>query len=96
MVVTEGAGQDIITGTDAKKQERDEFGNPVFLDVGVWLKSELKSWLDGDHKGGLFTVKYIDPTYMIRAVTASATSNLYCTLLEHMLFMVLWLVIRVL
>ena len=55
----------------------------MFLDVGVWLKSELKSWLDRDHKGGLFTVKYIDPTYMIRAVTTNATNNLYCTLLAH-------------
>ncbi|CAA6661552.1 unnamed protein product [Spirodela intermedia] len=31
----------------------------------------------------LFTVKYIDPTYMIRAVPANATDNLYCTLLAH-------------
>ncbi|GKE09600.1 ATP-dependent 6-phosphofructokinase 2 [Tanacetum coccineum] len=83
VVVAEGAGQDIIPRTDAQKQERDESGNPVFLDVGVWLKSELKSWWDRDHKGELFTVKYIDPTYMIRAVTANATDNLYCTLLAH-------------
>ncbi|PWA64791.1 Phosphofructokinase domain [Artemisia annua] len=63
--------------------ERDESGNPVVLDVRIWLKSELKSWLDKDHKGELFTVKYIDPTYMIRSVTANATTNLYCTLLAH-------------
>lgn len=28
-------------------------------------------------------MKYIDPTYMIRAVAANATDNLYCTLLAH-------------
>jgi len=83
VVVAEGAGQDMIPRTDAQKQERDESGNPVFLDVGVWLKSELKKWWSTDHEGELFTVKYIDPTYMIRAVTANATDNLYCTLLAH-------------
>ncbi|KAJ9562928.1 hypothetical protein OSB04_008088 [Centaurea solstitialis] len=83
VVVAEGAGQDMIPRTDAQKQEVDESGNPVFLDVGVWLKSELKRWWERDHKGELFTVKYIDPTYMIRAVSANATDNLYCTLLAH-------------
>lgn len=83
VVVAEGAGQDIIPITDAQKEERDESGNPVFLDVGVWLKSELKKWWERDHPGELFTVKYVDPTYMIRAVPANATDNLYCTLLAH-------------
>ncbi|ERN19125.1 hypothetical protein AMTRI_Chr10g7890 [Amborella trichopoda] len=82
LVVAEGAGQNLIPRTEEQKEERDESGNPVFLDVGNWLKSELKSWWARDHKG-LFTVKYIDPTYMIRAVPANATDNLYCTLLAH-------------
>ncbi|XP_057725362.1 ATP-dependent 6-phosphofructokinase 2 [Arachis stenosperma] len=83
LVVAEGAGQDIIPRTDSQKQEKDESGNPVFLDVGVWLKSELNKWWAREHPGELFTVKYIDPTYMIRAVAANATDNLYCTLLAH-------------
>ncbi|XP_072981178.1 ATP-dependent 6-phosphofructokinase 2 [Typha angustifolia] len=83
IVVAEGAGQGMIPRTEAQKQERDESGNPVFLDVGAWLKSELKKWWERDHAGELFTVKYIDPTYMIRAVPANATDNLYCTLLAH-------------
>ncbi|XP_058114792.1 ATP-dependent 6-phosphofructokinase 2 [Magnolia sinica] len=83
IVVAEGAGQDLIPRTDAQKEERDESGNPVFLDVGVWLKSELKRWWTRDHAGELFTVKYIDPTYMIRALPANATDNLYCTLLAY-------------
>ncbi|WOH16256.1 hypothetical protein DCAR_0935806 [Daucus carota subsp. sativus] len=83
LVVAEGAGQALIPRTDAEKEEKDESGNPVFLDVGVWLKSELKKWWNRDHPGELFTVKYIDPTYMIRAVTANATDNLYCTLLAN-------------
>ncbi|KAM0051820.1 putative 6-phosphofructokinase [Helianthus debilis subsp. tardiflorus] len=83
IVVAEGAGQDIIPRPDCQKREMDDSGNPVFLDVGAWLNSELKKWWERDHKGELFTVKYIDPTYMIRAVTANATDNLYCTLLAH-------------
>ncbi|KAL6332757.1 hypothetical protein AAG906_015019 [Vitis piasezkii] len=83
LVVAEGAGQDMIPRSDAQKKETDESGNPVFLDVGRWLKSELKSWWDRDHPGELVTIKYIDPMYMVRAVPANATDNLYCTLLAH-------------
>ncbi|KAL8469276.1 hypothetical protein ACS0TY_032193 [Phlomoides rotata] len=84
LVVAEGAGQDIIPNEDGSHvEEKDESGNPVFLDVGGWLKSELKKWWSRDHPNELFTVKYIDPTYMIRAVPANATDNLYCTLLAH-------------
>ncbi|KAL2245052.1 UNVERIFIED_CONTAM: ATP-dependent 6-phosphofructokinase 2 [Sesamum indicum] len=84
VVVAEGAGQDIIPKSDQSHvAEKDESGNPVFLDVGGWLKSELKKWWDRDHPKELFAVKYIDPTYMIRAVPANATDNLYCTLLAH-------------
>ncbi|KAJ7967871.1 ATP-dependent 6-phosphofructokinase [Quillaja saponaria] len=83
LVVAEGAGQEIIPRSDAQKEERDESGNLVFLDVGGWLKSELKKWWERYHPDELFTVKYIDPTYMIRAISANATDNSYCTLLAH-------------
>ncbi|XP_035545255.1 ATP-dependent 6-phosphofructokinase 2 [Juglans regia] len=83
LVVAEGAGQDLIPRKDAQTSEKDESGNPVLLDVGGWLKSELKKWWAREHPDDLFTVKYIDPTYMIRAVPANATDNLYCTLLAH-------------
>ncbi|KAF6142294.1 hypothetical protein GIB67_037461 [Kingdonia uniflora] len=83
VVVAEGAGQELIPRSAAQKEERDESGNLSFLDVGGWLKSELKHWWDRDHPGELLTVKYIDPTYMIRAVPANATDNLYCTLVAH-------------
>ncbi|XP_059309326.1 ATP-dependent 6-phosphofructokinase 2 [Lycium ferocissimum] len=83
LVVAEGAGQDMIPRTESQKTEKDESGNPVFLDVGGWLKSELKNWWNRDHPNELFTIKYIDPTYMIRAVPANATDNSYCTLLAH-------------
>ncbi|XP_047067473.1 ATP-dependent 6-phosphofructokinase 2-like [Lolium rigidum] len=83
IVVAEGSGQELIPRTDEQKREQDESGNMLFLDVGPWLKSELGRWWKREHPGELFTVKYIDPTYMIRAVPANATDNLYCTLLAH-------------
>ncbi|XP_031104092.1 ATP-dependent 6-phosphofructokinase 2 [Ipomoea triloba] len=83
VVVAEGAGQDMLPRTESQRQERDESGNPVLLDVGAWLKAELKSWWGRTHPNQLFTIKYIDPTYMIRAVHANAPDNLYCTLLAH-------------
>ncbi|CAA0818032.1 ATP-dependent 6-phosphofructokinase 2 [Striga hermonthica] len=85
VVVAEGAGQDVMlkSGEQSHVEERDESGNPVFMDVGGWLRSELKRWWTGAHPGELFTVKYIDPTYMVRAVPANATDNLYCTLVAH-------------
>ncbi|XP_068638637.1 ATP-dependent 6-phosphofructokinase 2-like [Aristolochia californica] len=83
LVVAEGAGQHLIPRDEARREEKDESGNPVFLDVGVWLKSELINWWARDHPGELSTVKYIDPTYMIRAIPANATDSSYCTLLAH-------------
>lgn len=83
LVVAEGAGQDLIPRTSEEKEKRDESGNPIFLDVGPWLNNELKQWWKKHHPDELFTVKYIDPTYMIRAVPANATDNIYCTLLAH-------------
>ncbi|KAM7263622.1 hypothetical protein ACFE04_001305 [Oxalis oulophora] len=82
LVVAEGAGQELIPRNDAEKQQ-DDSGNSVFLDVGPWLKSEMNKWWKREHPNELLTVKYIDPTYMIRAVPANATDNLYCTLLAH-------------
>ncbi|CAH1439869.1 unnamed protein product [Lactuca virosa] len=49
----------------------------------VVVLAEGARWWERDHKGELFTVKYIDPTYMIRALTVNATDNLHCTLLAH-------------
>uniref|UniRef100_A0A0D6QWM2 ATP-dependent 6-phosphofructokinase n=1 Tax=Araucaria cunninghamii TaxID=56994 RepID=A0A0D6QWM2_ARACU len=83
LVVAEGAGQDLIPRTPEEKEKRDESGNLVFLDVGPWLVNELKQWWKKHHPNELFTVKYIDPTYIIRAVPANAEDNLFCTLLSH-------------
>jgi 6-phosphofructokinase 1 len=43
----------------------------------------VKNWWKKHHSNEQFTLKYIDPTYMIRAVPVNAADNIYCTLLAH-------------
>jgi len=73
--VAEGAGQDLLddggsTGTDAS-------GNPILKDIGLYLKNEFKTYFkDAD-------IKYIDPTYMIRAIPTTSNDRIYCKILAH-------------
>ncbi|KAK2654712.1 hypothetical protein Ddye_014568 [Dipteronia dyeriana] len=59
--------------------QRYGFNQKEEMDVGSWLKSELKEWWARDHPNELFAVKYIDPTYMIRAVPALQMLPKTCT-----------------
>jgi 6-phosphofructokinase 1 len=76
VVVAEGAGQELVTdparGTDAS-------GNVKLGDIGTHLRDALRRHLDGigmDH-----TVKYIDPSYIIRSLPANAFDSEYCAML---------------
>jgi 6-phosphofructokinase 1 len=55
---------------------RDASGNPILADVGPWLKGEFKKYFKGEAD-----VKYIDPTYMIRAIPTTTGDRVYCTVL---------------
>uniref|UniRef100_A0A0E0HAQ2 ATP-dependent 6-phosphofructokinase n=1 Tax=Oryza nivara TaxID=4536 RepID=A0A0E0HAQ2_ORYNI len=82
IVVAEGAGQDVIARSMRLADAHDASGNKVLLDVGLWLCAKIK---DHFKKKANFpiTLKYIDPTYMIRAVPSNASDNVYCSLLAH-------------
>nr|ACF79470.1 unknown [Zea mays] len=82
IVVAEGAGQDLIARSMNFVDTQDASGNKLLLDVGLWLSQKIK---DHFKKKPSFpiTLKYIDPTYMIRAVRSNASDNVYCTLLAH-------------
>ncbi|KAI5069006.1 hypothetical protein GOP47_0015307 [Adiantum capillus-veneris] len=82
LVVAEGAGQELIKKSSSSS-EKDMSGNPTFDDIGLWLGKTLKDWWKSKHPNELFALKYIDPTYMIRAVPSNATDTAYCTLLSH-------------
>ncbi|KAH6760125.1 phosphofructokinase 5, partial [Perilla frutescens var. frutescens] len=73
--VAEGAGQDHLQKTNAT----DASGNIVFGDIGVHIQQETKKFFKG--MGFPADVKYIDPTYMIRACRANASDGILCTVL---------------
>ena len=83
IVVAEGAGQELMERADNANHEKDLSGNPALQDIGLWLGRKLKDWWKRTHLKELFAVKYIDPTYMIRAVPSNAADTEYCTLLAH-------------
>lgn len=73
VVVAEGAGQRFFKDADL---DTDASGNPGLGDIGVLLKDKIKQHFS---KLGLsVTVKYIDPSYMIRSAPASATDSVFC------------------
>ncbi|CAD6271513.1 unnamed protein product [Miscanthus lutarioriparius] len=81
IVVAEGAGQDLIAKSIATSDQQDASGNKLLLDIGLWLTHKIKDYFKS--KKMEMTIKYIDPTYMIRAIPSNASDNVYCTLLAH-------------
>ncbi|KAK4388788.1 ATP-dependent 6-phosphofructokinase [Sesamum angolense] len=81
----EGAGQELL----AEKNEQDASGNKLLQDVGLWISQQIKEHFAKRSKSPI-TLKYIDPTYMIRAIPSNAADNVYCTLLAQVLFMEQW------
>jgi len=73
VLVAEGAGQKLCaTGELAC----DASGNVKFADVGVFLRDRIKDYFD--QKKMEVNLKYIDPSYEIRSVPASANDRIYC------------------
>jgi 6-phosphofructokinase 1 len=76
IVVAEGAGQKFFPG-DAS--ERDASGNIKLKDIGLYLKETISSYFAG--KGIDVSIKYIDPSYMIRSLPANANDRVFCNFL---------------
>jgi 6-phosphofructokinase 1 len=72
IVVAEGAGQDWLDTPEA----HDASGNLKLGDVGVFLKDQISAHFK--KRNIPVTVKYIDPSYMIRSVHANAADSLLC------------------
>ncbi|XP_010536840.1 PREDICTED: ATP-dependent 6-phosphofructokinase 3 [Tarenaya hassleriana] len=78
IVIAEGAGQELMLESTTLK---DASGNKLLKDVGLWLFQSIKDHFSA--KKATINLKYIDPTYMIRAVPSNASDNVYCTLLAQ-------------
>jgi 6-phosphofructokinase 1 len=77
VVVAEGAGEELL----GKSIEIDASGNHKLPSIGDFLKKEITSYFKKE--GMEATVKYIDPSYMIRSVPANASDSLLCMLLSQ-------------
>lgn len=82
IVVAEGAGQELIAESMQSMDQRDASGNRLLQDVGLWLSQKLKDYFLKEQKQ-VINLKYIDPTYMIRAIPSNASDNVYCSLLAQ-------------
>ncbi|CAI8603967.1 unnamed protein product [Vicia faba] len=82
IVVAEGAGQEFVAAEVHAVGENDPSGNKLLRDVGPWLSNKIKDHFTKFPKMAV-NMKYIDPTYMIRAIPSNASDNIYCTLLAH-------------
>ncbi|HOV86105.1 MAG TPA: ATP-dependent 6-phosphofructokinase [Syntrophobacteraceae bacterium] len=75
ILVGEGAGQDLLQGTQA----RDASGNVRLGDIGAFLRDRINAHFK--ERGKEVNLKYIDPSYTIRSVAANAHDSAYCLLL---------------
>jgi 6-phosphofructokinase 1 len=71
LIVAEGAGQELIAGYG-----QDASGNKKLGDIGGLLKERITQHFA--EKKFEITLKYIDPSYMIRAAPANPTDAIYC------------------
>jgi 6-phosphofructokinase 1 len=76
IVVAEGAGQKFFDDTTIK---RDDSGNIRLNDIGLFLKDAISSYFNS--KNIDVSIKYIDPSYMIRSLPANANDRVYCSFL---------------
>ncbi|MDH3649552.1 MAG: ATP-dependent 6-phosphofructokinase [Saprospiraceae bacterium] len=73
IVVAEGAGQRHFEG---KRDSKDASGNVLHHDIGIFLKKEISNYLN--EVGMDSSVKYIDPSYIIRSAPANPSDSIFC------------------
>ncbi len=78
VVVAEGAGQELFENT---KQRIDQSGNVLKDDIGELLKSEISDYFMQQKIP--ISIKYLDPSYHIRSVSANASDAVFCHLLAE-------------
>ncbi|MCX7942930.1 MAG: ATP-dependent 6-phosphofructokinase [Deltaproteobacteria bacterium] len=77
IVVAEGAGQKFFGG----EKEFDASGNIKHKDIGVFIRDEISNYLKELKID--FSLKYFDPSYMIRSSPAQGTDAIFCLLLAE-------------
>jgi len=77
IVVAESAGQHLTEKNGTQK--RDVSGNIVREDIGLILKERITQYFAEKKKP--LSLKYIDPSYMIRSLPADSNDSAFCVML---------------
>jgi len=77
VVVAEGVGQDLLATT----ADLDASGNTKLGDIGIYLRDAVKGYFS--LRGLECSIKYIDPSYIIRSQAANPHDSALCLLLGH-------------
>ncbi|MGD8786281.1 MAG: ATP-dependent 6-phosphofructokinase [Phycisphaerales bacterium] len=77
IVVAEGAGKQLTENPDAITV--DASGNVIRKDIGLILKEKIKKYFTDKNKP--LSLKYIDPSYMIRSLPTDSNDAAFCVLL---------------
>jgi 6-phosphofructokinase 1 len=78
LVVAEGAGQEHF---QAANKQTDAGGNKQYNDIGLLLRDRIVSHFKT--LGNPVNMKYLDPSYQVRSVSANATDRILCMRLAH-------------
>ena len=78
IVVAEGAGQDLFKNSENRI---DASGNILKDDVGELLRGEIAAYFKKNNVP--ISIKYLDPSYHIRSVSANAADAVFCYLLAE-------------
>jgi 6-phosphofructokinase 1 len=78
IVVAEGAGQHLFKNAAIQK---DASGNVLHKDIGLYLKEKIKETFTAE--GFKHSIKYIDPSYIIRSAPAHPDDSKFCSLLAQ-------------
>lgn len=76
IVVAEGAGQHLFEHEDVVK---DASGNIKHKDIGLFLKQKISERFTETP----VTIKYIDPSYIVRSAPANSNDSVYCSRLAY-------------
>jgi len=71
VVVAEGAGQKYV-----EMPGEDAGGNKILGDIGPFLRKRIQAHFDAEKME--ISMKYVDPSYMIRSLPACAGDSIYC------------------
>lgn len=78
IVVAEGAGQHLIAQENVNT---DASGNIQHSDIGLFLKEKIMAYFQDKFP---VTIKYIDPSYIVRSAAANPGDSVFCSGLAYM------------